>query len=246
METKSSDSIKQDNFLRNHPYLKSLLIYSNQPNPNTDISLQEYFMRLHRIIFGYSGNSDIEIVNVVENIFCILIENSIRIDDKTIIYKSLSYFIKNGFNLFISTLKSKNTITKEAFNEQLLNLLDSKEMAKFFKLEEVDFENTLHFNEFKKVIGKIKFKFINKLVCYVLLFFRKFVEEKDKSIAEAIYKYLNDKKINRFYLLFDEEINKKNDEDKIKAKETKENSQNENVEKDEAKQKEEDFTKKEK
>ena len=53
----------------------------------------------------------------------------------------------------------------------------------------------------------------NKLFCFVLLFFPKFVKENDQIISEE-KKYLKEEEISNFYNMLDKEILKKKSEDK--------------------------------
>ena len=66
------------------------------------------------------------------------------------------------------------------FNSLLLKMLKSKHIAKEFDLNKEEVENSLNLIEFKEAIWKVKFK--NNMVCFVLLFYRKFIEKKDEII----------------------------------------------------------------
>lgn len=213
MEPKTIDSKKQDqdNLLKKFEYMKYLLIYSKQKNDLNDLSMKEYLVKLHRIVLDYSSKSNEELVDKVENIFFILIENSIRIDQNTILYKVLTYFIKNGFDLFIQTMKAEKKISVSEFKKQLLDLFDSEKIAKSLNLESKEVEKELNITPFKKAFNRIKLTYIQKVACFILLFFRKFVQEKDEAINIELYKYIKKDKINQFYELFDKNISEKKD-----------------------------------
>jgi len=213
METKIIDSKKQDQdkLLKKFEFMKFLLIDNEQKNDIYNLSMKEYLIRLHRIILKYSYNSNGEFVEKVENILFVLIENSIRIDQNTILYKVLTYFIKNGFDSLIQTLRSEKKILVSEFNKKLLNLFDSEKIAKSLNLESKEVEKELNITPFKKSFLKIKLTHINKVVCLILLFFRKFVQEKDEAITIVLHKYIQEDKINHFYELFDKKISNKKD-----------------------------------
>ena len=61
--------------------------------------------------------------------FYILIENSVKMDNNSIFFKVLVYFLQNGFDLFITTLISEKSIPENEFIEQLLNILDLKRLT---------------------------------------------------------------------------------------------------------------------
>ena len=126
-------------------------------------------------------------------------------DKNTILFKTLTYFIQNGFDLFITTLKSKKITSKNKFIKQLLNILDSKEFAKSFNLNETDIEKELNISVFKKVIIKMNSKF-KKIFCFPLFFLYKFIHENDGIIKDKINKYISQNDINQFYQTFGEEI----------------------------------------
>jgi len=191
--------------------MKFLLIDNEQKNDIYNLSMKEYLIRLHRIILKYSHNSNRELVQAVENILFVLVKNSIRIDQNTILYKVLTYFIKNFFDSFIQTLRSEKKIVVSEFNKQLLNLFDSEKIANSLNLESKEVEKELNITPFRKSFLKIKLTHINKVACFILLFFRKFVQEKDEAIIIELYKYIQEDKINHFYVLFDTIISNKED-----------------------------------
>ena len=143
-----------------------------------------------------------------------MIKNSLKLDINSILFKSLSYFIQNGFDLFINVLKSDKVTTKKEFNNLLLGVLDTVEIGKKFKIFEGEIENTLNIKEFKKAMTKVKFK--NKIMCFIMFFFRKFIqEEKDQILLEEIKKYIEEKNISSFYQKLDEAIEKKNNQENV-------------------------------
>ena len=46
------------------------------------------------------------------------------------------------------------------------------------------------------------------MVCFFLLFYRKFIEKKDEIIFDELNQYIKENKINQFYIWLDEEISK--------------------------------------
>ena len=212
MESNFDEALKQDNLLTRYPCLESLLKYYTPSFDKKSLSMNDYLVILKRITFPYKENSDIKLVNKTENIFHIMIKNSIRLDKDSILFKALSYFIQKGFDLFISALKAEEVVSKKQFNKSLLDVLKSENIEKNFNLCEGDVENCLKLIQFKKAMKKVKFT--NKIVCFILLFFRKFIEEKDKIIIEEISQYIKEKDINDFYSMYDEGIQKNKEDEK--------------------------------
>ena len=61
-----------------------------------------------------------------------------------------------------------------------------------------------------------KLKFKNKIMCFIMFFFRKFIEEeKDQILLEEIKKYIEEKNISSFYQKLDKEIEEKNNPENI-------------------------------
>lgn len=87
--------------------------------------MEQYLICLHRIVFGAQGNSNEEYVQKTENFFKIMIRNSIRLEQDSILFRTLSYFIRKGFDLFISVLKSDKVTSKKELNQLLLEVLDT-------------------------------------------------------------------------------------------------------------------------
>lgn len=221
MEFNFDEALKQDNLLSRYPYLESLLKYYSPSFDKKSTSMNDYLIILKRITFPYKENSDAKLVNKTENIFHIMIKNSIRLDKDSILFKALSFFIQKGFDLFISALKAEEVVSKKQFNKSLLDMLNSENIEKYFNLSEGDVEKCLKLVQFKKVMKKVKFT--NKIVCFILLFFRKFIEEKDKIIIEEISQYVKEKDINDFYSMYNEGQKNKEDEKVIEN-----NNKNEN------------------
>ena len=221
MEPNFDEALKQENLLTRYPYLESLLKYYSPSFDKKSTSMNDYLIILKRITFPYKENSDAKLVNKTENIFHIMIKNSIRLDKDSILFKALSYFIQKGFDLFISALKAEDVVSKKQFNKSLLDMLNSENIEKFFNLSEGDVEKCLKLVQFKKVMKKVKFT--NKIVCFILLFFRKFIEEKDKIIIEEISQYVKEKDINDFYSMYNEGQKNKEDEKVIENNDKNEN-----------------------
>lgn len=221
MEPNFDEALKQENLLTRYPYLESLLKYYSPSFDKKSTSMNDYLIILKRITFPYKENSDAKLVNKTENIFHIMIKNSIRLDKDSILFKALSYFIQKGFDLFISALKAEEVVSKKQFNKSLLDMLNSENIEKYFNLSEGDVEKCLKLVQFKKVMKKVKFT--NKIVCFILLFFRKFIEEKDKIIIEEISQYIKEKDINDFYSMYNEGQKNKEDEKVIENNDKNEN-----------------------
>ena len=214
MEPESVDNLNEENILSKYQYLESLLKSYSSTYDKKSISLNEYFIHLHRVVFRYQNKSNKSDVEMTENFFQLLIKNSLKLDINSILFKSLSYFIQNGFDLFINVLKSDKVTTKKEFNNLLLGVLDTVEIGKKFKIFGGEIENTLNIKEFKKAMTKVKFK--NKIMCFIMFFFRKFIqEEKDQILLEEIKKYIEEKNISSFYQKLDEEIEEKNNPENI-------------------------------
>ena len=81
MEPKSEEQKKKISELENYDTLKSLLTYSLKKNIDIkNLSIEEYLIELHKIIFNSAGiNSEEEYVNKLETLIFCLIENSERI-----------------------------------------------------------------------------------------------------------------------------------------------------------------------
>ena len=197
---------KKENFFEKYEYLEKLLKNYRYPIDRNSMNMQGYLMLIHRMIFAFQKNSKIKLVKEVEEMFFILIENSIKMDKNTILFKTLTYFIQKGFDLFIETLKSKEVISENEFIQKLLNVLDLKDIAKSFDLNEIDIERELNISIFKKVIINKKAKFVKIIFSFPLFFLNKFIHENSAGIKDKIIAKTNENYINKFYKTFKEAI----------------------------------------
>ena len=166
--------------------------------------MEEYFVLLHRIIFKIQDTSKKSDVERTEKFFYELIKTSLRLDKDSLLFKALSYFIQKGFDEFIKVLKDSKVTTPKEFNKSLLNILNSEKIEDSFQLKRGEVEKVLNIPAFKNTFTKLKFK--NKIMCFILFFFRDFVEKKDQQIMDGIKGYLNEDNINSFYTIYDKEI----------------------------------------
>ena len=192
--------------LKNYDILKSLLNYSLKKNIDIEnISIEEYIIEIHKIIFNSSGlNSVDEYVNKLEILVVSLIENSYKISENEILFKYLSNFIKLLFDLLIKILKDKNNTNISQFSDKVLDLLISKDIITNSGIESKQLETILNYERFKKAYNASKSKTINKFGCYILLFFPEFVKNKDKEIKDAALKFLKEKQIIKFFKIYEE------------------------------------------
>jgi hypothetical protein len=107
---------QEKNLLTEYGYLESLLKHYSNPYDKKNLSLEEYFILLHRIIFKIQGTSKQSDVERTEQFFCKLIKTSLRLDKDSILFKALSYFIQKGFDEFIKVLKDSKVTTPREFN----------------------------------------------------------------------------------------------------------------------------------
>jgi hypothetical protein len=220
------ESLQKENFLEKYGYLEKLLKYYNFPIDRKNMNMNDYLMKIHKIIFALSGKSDLAIVEQIEQVFHILIENSVKMDTNSMLFKALVYFVQNGFDLFVKTLKSKKNISEKKFFELLLDILNSEEIAKSLNLNAVDIEKELNILVFKEVITKLKPLFVQKIFSFPLFFFKKNIHEDDEDIKAKIKKYIKEKYINKFYKTYNELLSEKKYDDlekilKSKSKEEK-------------------------
>ena len=132
MEPKSDEQKKKISELKNYDTLKSLLTYSLKKNIDIkNLSIEEYLIELHKIIFNSAGiNSEEEYVNKLETLIFCLIENCERISDNINLFKYLSSFIQILFDLLIKTLKEKANTNITQFSVKVLSILNSEEILK--------------------------------------------------------------------------------------------------------------------
>ena len=206
------EPLQKENFLEKYRYLETLLKHYHYPIDRNNMNMKEYLILIHRIILSHSETSHPQIVQQIEQVFFILIENSVKMDNNTMLFKVLVYFIQKGFELFLESLKSKKSKKENKFAKQLLNIINSEEIAKSLNLNEVSIEEELNISVFKQVIEMMKPIFVNKIFSFVLFFFNKNIHEDDEYIKEKIYKYINTNYSNQFYKTFNELLSeKKND-----------------------------------
>ena len=195
---------QEQNILIEYGYLESLLKHYSNPYDKKNLTLEEYFVLLHRIIFKIQDTSKKSDVERTEKFFYELIKTSLRLDKDSLLFKALSYFIQKGFDEFIKVLKDSKVTTPKEFNKSLLNILNSEKIEDSFQLKRGEVEKVLNIPAFKNTFTKLKFK--NKIMCFILFFFRDFVEKKDQQIMDGIKGYLDEDKINSFYTIYDKEI----------------------------------------
>ena len=217
MEPKFDDTLNKENLFPKFGYLELILKSHNQPYNNKSMTMEQYLICLHRIVFGAQGNSNEEYVQKTENFFKIMIRNSIRLEQDSILFRTLSYFIRKGFDLFISVLKSDKVTSKKELNQLLLEVLDTAKIEDDFNINKGEIEKAMNIAEFKKAMSNVKFK--NKIMCFVLLFFRKFIQENDKIILGDLKDILTENNISNFYEKYDKEITKKNKQEDAKISE---------------------------
>jgi len=198
------EPLQKEKFLEKYEYLENLLKYYHYPIDRNNMNMTEYLVLIHRIIEAHSGTSVRQIVEQIEQVFFILIENSVKIDNSTILFKVLVYFIQNGFELFIKTLKSEKSTKEKEFNEQLFNILDTEKIAKSLNLNAASIEEELNISAFKDVIKKIKPIFVHKIFSFPLFFFNKNIHENDENIKTKINKYVKKRYIKKFYETYNE------------------------------------------
>ena len=205
MEPKSEEQKKKISELKNYDTLKSLLTYSLKKNIDIkNLSIEEYLIELHKIIFNSAGiNSEEEYVNKLETLIFCLIENCERISDNINLFKYLSSFIQILFDLLIKTLKEKANTNITQFSVKVLSILNSEEILKNSGIEEKEIVQFINCERFNKAYNSLKIKIINKFACYILLFFPELVKNKDEKINEKLHKFLKEKQINKFYKIYE-------------------------------------------
>jgi len=205
MEPKSEEQKKKISELKNYDTLKSLLTYSLKKNIDIkNLSIEEYLIELHKIIFNSAGiNSEEEYVNKLETLIFCLIENCERISDNINLFKYLSSFIQILFDLLIKTLKEKANTNITQFSVKVLSILNSEEILKNYGIKEKEIVQFINYERFNKAYNSLKIKIINKFACYILLFFPELVKNKDEKINEKLHKFLKEKQINKFYKIYE-------------------------------------------
>ena len=201
MEPISNDSKKKISELKNYDTLKSLLAYSSKKNIDIkNLSIEEYLIELHKIIFNSAGiNSEEEYVNKLETLILCLIENSERISDNINLFKYISSFTQILFELLIKTLKEKANTNITQFSVKVLAILNSEEIIKKAGLDKKEIEDLINYDRFNKAYNSLKIKIINKYACYILVFFPELVKSKDEKINGFVNKFLKEKQITFLY-----------------------------------------------
>lgn len=200
-------------------FIRILQRYNSKNINENNISMTDYFIKLHRIVFEFSGNSNKTQVEKTEQMFQTLIKNYQKINQKSILFQCLTYFVDNGFDLFMQILKAKETIKADEFHNQLLEVLDSEKIASIFHTNKLEIEKICNFECFKKAVRKMKMKYKNKLGLFILFFFREMIEAKDETILEEVRKFLKNEEIKNFYEIFDKEIDPNSAETKVNGME---------------------------
>ena len=201
MEPSPSEN-KTENFFEKYPFLLSILNEYKEPYDKKGMNMKEYLVKLHRIIFKRlekSNQKKVEAVEKVENLFSTLIENLIKLDDDSILFKALSFFIRKGFALFVSALQGNQLLKKAEFSKRLLETLNIENIAQEFKLKIEEIENELSPILFQQTVNMMKFKFEKKINSYILLFFKKLVQQGDKEITDYLSKYMTQNDIDGFF-----------------------------------------------
>ena len=204
MEPKDTNSQKKEIFFEKYPYLEPLLNYYDVSYDRTSIAMDDLIVFLNRIILKNVKTSIPEIIDEIKNFFFIIIKNSIRMNRDSILFKALSYFIKEGFDFFISSLKTDKIVTPPKFISGLFSKINEKKIAKYFNLDKREVENELKLTTLKKAGKEKKFNVKQKIGCYIFLFFRNFIEKNDKEIKVELFKYISEKDWNSFYKVYEE------------------------------------------
>ena len=203
MEQNDTNVQNKEVFLEKYSYLEPLLKHYKIPYDRASLEMDDYIIILNKIVLKYIKTSEPEIIDNIKNFFFILVKYSIRMNVDNILFKALSYFIQEGFNFFISSLKTDKIITLPKFTKQLFLKINEEKIAEYFSIDKLEVEKELKLNTLKKAIKEKKFKSKQKFGCYIFLFFRNFVEQNDKEIINELYKYINKKDWVSFYELYE-------------------------------------------
>ena len=142
-------------------------------------------------------------MNKLEAIIFCLIENSDKISDNINLFKYLSSFIQLLFDLFIKTLKEKANTNINQFTIKVLAILNSQEIIKSSGLEEKEITGLINYDKFNKAYNSLKIKIINKFAFYILLFFPKFIKDKEKKIYRSDCNFLKKALIDEFFKIYE-------------------------------------------
>ena len=249
METRDTNDQKKEIFFEKYQYLQPLLDHYDISYDKQGITMDDYLVYLNRIVLKYSKGSLPEKIDNISNFFSTIIKGSVRLNMDSILFKALSYFIPKGFDYFISSLKTEETITPLKVSKELFSILNEEKIAKFFNLDKMEVEKELAKVTLKKVGKKKKFNFKQKIGSYIFLFYRDLIEQDDKEIKDELFKFIKEKDWNDFYKLykelkkyddfdrelsyiFDEKSSEKNEiknEIKIEIEENNQNSKEKNM-----------------
>ena len=203
MEQNDTNVQNKKVFLEKYSYLEPLLKHYEIPYDRASLDMDDYIIILNKIVLKYIKTSEPEIIDNIKNFFFLLVKYSIRMNADNVLFKALSYFIQEGFNFFISSLKSDKIITLPEFIKQLFLKINEEKIAEYFAIDKLEVEKELKLNTLKKAIKEKKFKFKQKFGCYIFLFFRNFVEQNDKEITNELYKYIKEKDWVSFYEIYE-------------------------------------------
>ena len=204
MDIRDTNVQKKEIFFEKYQYLQPLLDHYDISYDKHGITMDDYLVYLNRIVLKYSKGFIHEKIENISNFFFIIIKGSIRLNRDSILFKALSYFIQKGFDYFISSLKTEETITPLKFSKELFSILNEEKIAKFFNLDKMEVEKELAKVTLKKVGKKMKFNFKQKLGSYTFLFFRDLIDKDDKEIKDELFKFIKEKDWNDFYNLYKE------------------------------------------
>ena len=203
MEQNDTNVQNKEVFLEKYSYLEPLLKHYEIPYDRASLDMDDYIIILNKIVLKYIKTSEPEIIDNIKNFFFSLVKYSIRMNADNVLFKALSYFIQEGFNFFISSLKSDKIITLPEFIKQLFLKINEEKIAEYFAIDKLEVEKELKLNTLKKAIKEKKFKIKQKFGCYIFLFFRNFVEQNDKEITNELYKYIKEKDWVSFYEIYE-------------------------------------------
>ncbi len=203
MEQNDTNVQNKEVFLAKYSYLEPLLQHYKKPYDRASLNMDEYIIILNKIILENEKGSEPKIIDNTKNFFFILVKYSIRMNADNVLFKALSYFIQEGFNFFISSLKSKENVAPRVFVKELFRKINEEKIAEYFAIDKLEVEKELKLNTLKKAIKEKKFKFKQKFGCYIFLFFRNFVEQNDKEITNELYKYIKEKDWVSFYEIYE-------------------------------------------
>ena len=128
MEQNDANVQNKKVFLEKYSYLEPLLKHYKIPYDRASLEMDDYIIILNKIVLKYIKTSEPEIIDNIKNFFFILVKYSIRMNADNVLFKALSYFIQEGFNFFISSLKADKIITLPKFIKQLFLKINEEKM----------------------------------------------------------------------------------------------------------------------